>query len=196
MYAYNDEDGSTRYDVDKVLQISAFDPDFHNASLTVQPLPFAMMVDKYPMINGRGYPDTVDANELINTADDLELRTNASQKQNALIEAVSGDRILLRLSSLSTTSYHTIRVLGIPMKVIGIGARIYRGSGEVSGEDLSYDVSSITMGGGEAYDVMLDTTDVPKGTYFIYATNLDHLSNNEQDYGGMMTEIRLSAALP
>ncbi len=35
-----------------------FDPDFHDASESVQPLPFAVMRDRYPMLNGRGYPDT------------------------------------------------------------------------------------------------------------------------------------------
>ena len=58
-YAYNDGDGSTGYDVDFPIQIASFDPDFHDASISVQPLPFATMHDNYPMFNGRGYPDTV-----------------------------------------------------------------------------------------------------------------------------------------
>jgi len=37
-YAYNDGDGTTRYDVDFPVQIQTFDPDFHDASLNVQPL--------------------------------------------------------------------------------------------------------------------------------------------------------------
>ena len=49
----------TRYDVEKALQLGSFDPEFHDASWFVQPLPFAMMWDRYPMINGRGYPDTI-----------------------------------------------------------------------------------------------------------------------------------------
>ena len=36
-----------------------FDPNFHDASEAVQPLPFAVMKDTYAMLNGRGYPDTV-----------------------------------------------------------------------------------------------------------------------------------------
>ena len=58
-FAYNDGDGSTGYDVDVPIQISGFDRDFHELHLAVQPLPFALMVDTYPMLNGRGYPDTV-----------------------------------------------------------------------------------------------------------------------------------------
>jgi hypothetical protein len=36
---------------------------------------------------------------------------------------------------------------------------------------------------------MIDASAVPAGTYFFYTTNLNFLSNNEEDYGGMMTEI-------
>jgi FtsP/CotA-like multicopper oxidase with cupredoxin domain len=36
-YAFNDGDGSTRYDVEYPIQIGSFDPDFHDASFNVQP---------------------------------------------------------------------------------------------------------------------------------------------------------------
>ena len=60
IYAYNDGDGTTRYDVEVPIQIGSFDPDFHDASYGVQPLPFRSMKDKYFLLNGRGYPDTTD----------------------------------------------------------------------------------------------------------------------------------------
>ncbi len=189
MYIYNDGDGSTYYDVEYPLQIAAFDPDFHDASLTVQPLPFAMMDDRYPMLNGRGYPDTIDPNILWNTASDEGFTDRPSQKINSLITATKGEKIALRISSLSTTSFHTLAVLGIPMKVVGIGARLLRGP---DGKDTSYMTNSVDLGGGEAVDVILDTNDVEPGTYFLYAANLNHLSNNEEDFGGMMTEIIVS----
>ena len=58
-YVYNDGDGTTLYDVEVPIQLSGFDGNFHDASLFVQPLPFAALETNYPMINGRGYPDTV-----------------------------------------------------------------------------------------------------------------------------------------
>jgi FtsP/CotA-like multicopper oxidase with cupredoxin domain len=200
-YAYNDGDGSTHYDVDYPIQISAFDPDFHDASLAVQPLPFAYMTDKYPMLNGRGYPDTVNPDPILNSASDLGVESSYSQRIPALIEATQGERVLLRISSLSTTSFHTLKVLGIPMRVVGQGARLLRGAdpdgdGPLLGADLSYETTSVTLGGGEAKDVILDTSGVEAGTYFLYVANLDHLSNNTEDYGGMMTEIRIAAAPP
>ena len=189
-YVYNDGDGSTYYDVEYPLQISAFDPDFHDASYTVQPLPFAMMDDKYPMLNGRGYPDTVDPNILYNTASDEGFTDRPSQKVSSLITATQGEKILLRISSLSVVNYFTLTVLGIPMRVVGTGARLLRGP---DGKDTSYMTNSVDLGGGKTADVILDTTNVAPGTYFLYCTNLNNLSNNEEDYGGMMTEIVIQA---
>ncbi len=75
------------------------------------------------------------------------------------------------------------------MQVVGQGARILRTAGDVAGQDLYYTTHSVTLGGGEAKDIILDTTDIPAGTYFVYTTNLNNLSNNQEDFGGMMTEI-------
>lgn len=192
-FAYNDGDGSTGYDVDYPVQMHSYDPDFHDASFFVQPLPFANMKDTYAMLNGRGYPDTVNPDVLWNTADELGFESHPSQEVSSLITATKGQRILLRISNLSVTNFYTLRALGIPMTVVGRGARLLRGP---DGKDVSYDTTAITLGGGEARDVILDTSDVEPGTYFLYTTNLNYLSNDTEDYGGMMTEILIGAALP
>ncbi len=67
-----------------------------------------------------------------------------------------------------------------------------------TGPDLSHGTNTITLGGGESADVMIDTRgpdgiagnsdDIAPGTYFLYATNMNLLSNNDSE-GGMMTEI-------
>jgi FtsP/CotA-like multicopper oxidase with cupredoxin domain len=150
-----------------------------------------MMDDKYPMLNGRGYPDTCNPDPLLNTAEDEGWGPNReSQKESALIEAVQGQKILLRVSSLSTIDFYTLTVQGIPMTVVGRGARILRGP---DGKNLFYETTSVNLGGGEAVDVILDTLNVEPGTYFLYTTNVHNLANNGEDYGGMMTEIRISA---
>jgi FtsP/CotA-like multicopper oxidase with cupredoxin domain len=102
-----------------------------------------------------------------------------------------GERLLLRLSNLGVADYYTVTALGLPMKVVGGGARQLRGP---TGKDLYYDTSSVTLGGGESVEVMIDTTNVAPGTYFLYTTNLNFLSNNQEDHGGMMTEIIISPA--
>jgi len=187
-FCYNDGDGSTGYDVDYMLQFTDFDPDFHDASYFVQPLPFAMMEDKYHLINGRGYPDTVNPADIDGTGHGGEV-TPGAQNMSSLITANEGDTILLRMSNLSVTQFHTITVLGIPMKVVGKDAKLLRGP---TGLDLSYYTNSVTLGGGEAVDVILETAGLTAGTYFLYSRNLADLNNNEMDRGGAMTEIHLA----
>src|SRR5437764_196641 len=58
-YAYNDGDGSTAYDIEYPIQIHGFDPNFHFVGMTFNPEGFADMKDKYFLLNGRSYPDTV-----------------------------------------------------------------------------------------------------------------------------------------
>lgn len=184
-YVYNDGDGSTRYDVEYPIQIGSFDPDFHDASFGVQPLPFAGMRDRYFMLNGRGYPDTVNPAEL-STLDPTG-REQFSQKVTSLITANPGQRILLRISNLNVTMFNTLATLGIPMRVVGLDAQLLR---DDAGNDMSYLTNSITIGGGQSADVILEATNA--GTYFLYTTNLHQLSNDRENFGGQMTEIRIA----
>jgi FtsP/CotA-like multicopper oxidase with cupredoxin domain len=188
-FVYNDGDGSTGYDKAYPIQISSVDHNFHDASESVQPLPFAEMKDTYALLNGRGYPDTVNPAPLPTPVDEFgDSKNNGvqSQKVSALITATAGDKVLLRLSNVSVTNYYTVTTLGLPMRVVGGGAHIGRGPG---GNELYYNTGSVTLGGGETADVIVDTGGVPVGTYFLYTTNLNYLSNNNQDFGGVMTEI-------
>ena len=192
-YVYNDGDGSTGYDVAYPLQLTSMDHVFHELHLGVQPLPFKNMKDTYAMINGRGYPDTINPAALPAPPERTENggSPGSSQPISALINATKGQRVLLRLSNLSVTAYYTITAQGLPMKVVGAGARQLRGP---DGKNLYYDTTSVTLGGGESAEVLIDTSQVEAGTYFLYTTNLNYLSNFDQDNGGMMTEIVIAAA--
>jgi len=193
-FAYNDvvdtanpglhpRDGATGYDVAVPIQMQSWDPNFHDASVNVQPLAFAEMHDTYPQLNGRGYPDTANPGSILNP------EGYDGQDLPALITATPGDRILLRISSLATVEYYTLISPSIPMQVVGNGAKILRSNGQATGSDLSYTTNSVNLGGGESMDVILDTTGMTAGTYFLYSRNLQQLSNNQEDFGGMMTEI-------
>ena len=190
-FVYNDGDGSTGYDKVMPLQLSAFDTVTHEADMNIQPIPFNDMKTVYPMINGRGYPDTVNPGVLPapNDPNNPYLTDFQSQMKTSLVtldRTTEGKRLLLRLSNLGVTDFYTLTAQGLPMKVVGAGARQLRGP---DGKDLYYDTSSVTLGGGESTEVMIDTTNVAAGTYFLYTTNLNFLSNNQEDHGGMMTEI-------
>jgi FtsP/CotA-like multicopper oxidase with cupredoxin domain len=201
-YVYNDGDGSTAFDKEYVIQLQGLYHVFRDASRDVQPLPFAEMRDTYPTINGRGYPHTTIEGPLHdcvgpngnadlptcpeNHPDGTFAQQVSPQPVSALITATAGEKVLLRMSNLGVVRHYTMTVLGIPMKVVGRGARILRGQG---GQNVYYDTNVVNLGGGESADIILDTTGVASGRYFLYTTDLNYLSNNEEDFGGYMTEI-------
>ncbi len=221
LYAYNDGDGSTAYDVEYPIQIHGFDPNFHFVGMTFNPEPFTDMKDKYFLLNGRSYPDTVngcvngvnlttDSNSVSTTSDPTtcpqgltQMTTPASdgsphfsQPLPTVINIPVGGKALLRISDLDVTEYQTLASLGIPMHVIGINARLLR---DMAGNDMTYYTNSITLGGGESLDVILDASDTStyqdKATFYLYTPNLDHLSNDAENFGGLMTEIHICASV-
>ncbi len=189
-YAYNDGDGSTRYDVEYAIQMAGFDPDFHTADLTFQSLPFSAMKDRYFLLNGRSYPETIDSSSTFRGTVAANGVEHKSQPIHSLITARTGQKILLRISNLSVTQFSTLATMGVPMQVVGIDARLLR---DEAGTNLSYKTNSVTIGGGQTVDVILDTAGLPVGgRYFLYNANLNHLANDTTNFGGMMTEIRIT----
>ena len=196
-YAYNDGDGSTAYDVEYPIQIHGFDPNFHFVGMTFNPEGFSDMKDKYFLLNGRSYPDTVDTvgnyaqgdagatskSIYTQSADGV---SRPAQPLPTLITLKQGQKALLRISDLDVTEYQTLASLGMPMKVIAVNARLLR---DMAGANMYYETNSITLAGGESLDVILDSTGVPPGTYFLYTPQLDHLSNDAENFGGLMTEV-------
>ena len=152
MYAYNDGDGSTQYDVEYPIQMHGFDPNFHFVGMTFNPEAFADMKDKYFLLNGRSYPDTVSAGPQLTESSDG--RVHYSQPMNSIINIPAGGKALLRLSNLDVTEYHTLASMGIRMHVIGYNAKLLR---DQEGHNMDYYANSITLGGGESLDVILDT---------------------------------------
>src|SRR6202162_3448138 len=186
-YAYNDGDGSTRYDVELPLQIHGFDPNFHFVGMTFNPEGFSDMKDKYFLLNGRSYPDTVTAGPLQTVAADGV--NHMSQPLPSIITIPHGGRALLRISDLDVTEYQTLASLGIPMKVVGYNAKLLR---DQAGNNLYYTTNSITLAGGESLDVILDATGYTAGqVFYLYTPNLDHLSNDAENFGGLMTEVHI-----
>jgi FtsP/CotA-like multicopper oxidase with cupredoxin domain len=199
-YAYNDGDGSSYYDVEYPLQIHGFDPNFHFVGMTFNPEGFADMKDKYFLLNGRSYPDTVMAGPMQTSAADG--RGHFSQPLPAIINIKVGQRALLRISDLDVTEYQTLASLGIRMTVIGYNAKLLR---DQAGNNMAYNTNSITLAGGESLDVILDTCTVARpdpsavctapmatGTYYLFTPNLDHLSNDAENFGGLMTEVHVT----
>jgi FtsP/CotA-like multicopper oxidase with cupredoxin domain len=211
-YAYNDGDGSTAYDIEYPLQIHGFDPNFHFVGMTFNPEGFADMKDKYFLLNGRSYPDTVAGHTCLATdtfpgcagraagsvvgsmqtqsADGVK---HFSQPLPAVINIPAGKKALLRISDLDVSEYQTLASIGIPMRVIGYNAKLLR---DQAGNNMYYNTTSITLAGGESLDVILDASDTKKypagSVFYLYTPNLDHLSNDAENFGGLMTEVHIT----
>ena len=100
-YAYNDGDGSTAYDVEYPIQIHGFDPSFHFIGMTFNPEEFADMKDKFFLLNGRSYPDTVTPGPLkTQSADGVN---HFSQPLPTIINIPAGKKALIRISDLDVT---------------------------------------------------------------------------------------------
>jgi FtsP/CotA-like multicopper oxidase with cupredoxin domain len=225
LYAYNDGDGSTAYDVEYPIQIHGFDPNFHFVGMTFNPEPFTDMKDKYFLLNGRSYPDTTlvagyqDTGPSIGAGNsgfvgqptasnamytqDVDSVNRASQPLPSVINIPSGGKALLRISDLDVSEYQTLASLGIPMQVIALNARLLR---DEAGNNLYYTTNSITLAGGESLDVLLDASCKVRATdgsgscitpfikgeiYYLYTPQLDHLSNDAENFGGLMTEVHI-----
>jgi FtsP/CotA-like multicopper oxidase with cupredoxin domain len=190
-YAYNDGDGMTAYDVEYPLQIHGFDPNFHFVGMTFNPEAFVDMKDKFFLLNGRSYPDTVTPGPLTTMSSDG--RSHFSQPLPSIINIPAGGKALLRISDLDVTEYQTLASLGIPMHVVGYNAKLLR---DQSGNNIDYFTNSITLAGGESLDVILDasnTTNFPAGSvFYLYTPQLDHLANDQENFGGLMTEVHIN----
>jgi hypothetical protein len=198
-YTYNDGDGSTAYDVEYPLQMHGFDPNFHFVGMTFNPEMFVDMKDKYFLLNGRSYPDTIAPGPQATASSDGQM--HYSQPLPAIINIPAGGKALLRMVNLSVSEYHTLQSLGVPMKEVGFNAKLLR---DQAGMNTEFYTNSITLGGGESLDVILDASDAgcgsagcaatlyPAGSvFYLYTPQLDHLSNDAENFGGLMTEVHI-----
>ena len=208
-YAYNDGDGTTAFDVEAPLQVSAFDSDFHDAHIMVQPLPFAALEGNYPQINGRGYPDTIKDpavpnqdpatltmgpptdNGFLGDAGAVLNNGEVSQDMGAAVAVNAGDQLLLRLSNVGIDRFYTLTIPGLTMKIVGTGAKLMR---SVDGtKNLYQETASVNFGGGETHDVLVDIpADATGKTFFLHTTELHQMGNKTQLDGGMITEIAVN----
>jgi hypothetical protein len=176
-----------------------FDPNFHFVGMTFNPEAFVDMTAKYFLLNGRSYPDTVAPGPQATQSSDG--RMHYSQPLPAIINIPFGGKAALRVANLSVDDYHTLQSLGVPMKVVGWNAKLLR---DQEGNNTEYYSNSITLGGGESLDVILDASDAgcgvsgcaaqlyPAGTvFYLYSSNLNELSNDAENFGGMMTEVHI-----
>ena len=184
-YAYNDGDGSTRYDREFAFMMTEVWAEAHYRDAHIQTTDWTDYKPSFFALNGRSYPDTLAPNgDPVTGSGPLRY-----QPISSLVRCNSGEKVLLRLANLGYQN-HAMTVDGIDLTVVGKDAGLLRGRDGASEYAVT---NTVEIGPGESRDVIF-TAPTP-GTYLLYDRDYLALTNSAGGgYGGQMTEIRVSPA--
>jgi len=180
-YAYNDGDGSTRYDREFAFMITELWSAAHYRDAHIQVNDWTDYAASFWLLNGRGYPDTLEPNgdPMVTTAGRLQYQPISSK-----VVCNAGEKVLLRLSNLGYQN-HQMSVDNIDLTVVAKDASLLRGR---DGTSNYLTTNGVDVGPGESRDVIF-TAPLP-GEYLLYDRNYSYLDNGGgPGYGGMMTKI-------
>jgi FtsP/CotA-like multicopper oxidase with cupredoxin domain len=189
-FAYNDGDGSTRYDREFAFMLTDMWLRSHWEDAHIQQPEWSDYEADAWLLNGRSYPDTLaPGGDPLRVPPDPRLRY---QPISSLVSANAGDEVLLRFASLGYRQ-HTMTAPGLDLRVVGRDATLLRGR---DGTDLSYTTDSIDVGPGESFDAIFTAPAVDKlTTYLLYdRAYADDPRRGAGGLGGMVTEIRVHPA--
>jgi FtsP/CotA-like multicopper oxidase with cupredoxin domain len=208
-YAYNDYDGSTRYDREFAFMVTELWSAAHYRDAHIQVNDWTDFDPSFWLLNGRAYPDTVAPNSVAagpaNNQNvfpvgalpvigaDPAAAANRLQYQpiSSLINCKVGDTVLLRLANLGYQN-HSFTVDNIDLTVIAKDASLLKGR---DGTANYITTNTVDLGPGESRDVLFTAPSVP-GKYLLYDRKYSYLNNGGGGgYGGMVTEIRVNASL-
>lgn len=186
-YAYNCGDGSTRYDREFAFMMTELWSAAHYRDAHIQVSDWTDFDPSFWLLNGRGYPDTLEPN-----GNPMSVAAGRLQYQpiSSLVHCNAGDRVLLRLSNLGFQN-HAMTVDNIELTVIAKDASLLQGrpsAGGAPGVKNYLETNSVDVGPGESRDVLF--TAPSPGEYLLYDRNYSYLDNGGgPGYGGMMTRI-------
>jgi FtsP/CotA-like multicopper oxidase with cupredoxin domain len=183
-YAYNDGDGSTRYDREFAFMITEIWAEAHYRDAHIQTTDWTDYAPSFWALNGRCYPDT-----LAPGGDPLSAAAGRLRYQpiSSVVTANAGERVLLRLSNLGYQN-HAITADGIDLQIVARDATLLRGRDGTADYETT---NTVDIGPGESRDVLF--TAPSPGTYLLYDRDYANLNNaGGRGYGGQMTEIRVS----
>lgn len=204
-YAYNDYDGSTRYDREFAFMVTELWSAAHYRDAHIQVNDWTDFDPSFWLLNGRAYPDTIAPNStalggapynvlpagpLPIIGSDPAAAANRLQYQpiSSLVTCQTGEKVLLRLSNLGYQE-HAFTVDNIDLTVIAKDGSLLVGR---DGTKNYLTTNTVVVGPGESRDVLF-TAPNTTGTFLLYDRNYSFQNNGGgRGYGGMMTEIRVS----
>ncbi|WP_020141496.1 multicopper oxidase domain-containing protein [Terracoccus sp. 273MFTsu3.1] len=184
-YAYNDGDGSTRYDREFAFMITELWSAAHYRDAHIQVSDWTDYAPSFWLLNGRGYPDTIapGGNPTSAAAGRLQY-----QPISSLITCNVNETVLLRMSNLGYQN-HALTLDNVDMQVIAKDASLLRGR---DGYTNYLETNTVDVGPGESRDVLV--TPHQPGEYLLYDRNYAYLGNGGgPGWGGMMTVLRVGA---
>jgi FtsP/CotA-like multicopper oxidase with cupredoxin domain len=184
-YAYNDGDGSTRYDREFAFMVTELWSAAHYRDAHIQVSDWTDYAPSFWLLNGRGYPDTIAPNGDPNSTAAGRLQY---QPISSLVTCNTGETVLLRMSNLGYQN-HSLTVDNVDLHVVAKDASLLRGRDGVSNYLTT---NTVDIGPGESRDVLFHAP--APGEYLLYDRNYAYLDNGGgPGYGGMMTVIRVGA---
>jgi FtsP/CotA-like multicopper oxidase with cupredoxin domain len=185
-YAYNDGDGSTRYDREFAFMLTELWSAAHYRDAHIQVSDWTDYDPSFWLLNGRGYPDTVAPNGDPTSSDAGRLQY---QPISSLVSCNVGDRVLLRLSNLGYQN-HAMTVDNIGLTIVAKDASLLKSR---DGTENYVHTNTVDVGPGESRDVIF--TAPAEGEYLLYDRNFSYLDNGGgTGYGGMVTKILVGPA--
>ena len=184
-YAYNDGDGSTRYDREFAFLLTELWSAAHYRDAHIQVSDWTDYDPSFWLLNGRGYPDTIQPG-----GDPVSTAAGRLQYQpiSSLVTCNVGDRVLLRLSNLGYQN-HAMTVDNIDLQIVAKDASLLKGR---DGTTNYISTNTVDVGPGESRDVIFVAPS--PGEYLLYDRNYSYLENGGgPGYGGMMTKILVGA---
>jgi len=184
-YAYNDGDGSTRYDREFAFMLTELWSAAHYRDAHIQVSNWTDYDPSFWLMNGRAYPDTLAGNgdPLSSVGGRLQYQPNSS-----LVQCNAGERVLLRLSNLGYQE-HSMSVDDIDLQIVAKDASLLKGR---DGTTNYLTTNTVDIGPGESRDVIFVAPG--PGEYLLYDRRYSYLGNGGgPGYGGMMTKIVVAA---
>ncbi|GAA2495858.1 multicopper oxidase domain-containing protein [Terrabacter carboxydivorans] len=184
-YAYNDGDGSTRYDREFAFMITELWSAAHYRDAHIQVSDWTDYAPSFWLLNGRGYPDTIAPGGDPTSTEGGRLQY---QPISSRITCNVGETVLLRLSNLGYQN-HALTLDNVDMQVIAKDASLLRGR---DGYTNYLETNTVDVGPGESRDVLV--TPHQTGEFLLYDRNYAYLGNGGgTGWGGMMTVLSVGA---
>ena len=218
-FAYNDGNGSTGFDREFAMFMSEVWAEAHWDDAHIQLPDWTDYRADFSLLNGRVYPDTLEANAGIDVNDNSQKSPDGNfyavpyarngdgtligvstrdelqyQPLSALVTCEEGEQVLLRFVNLGFKEA-SMTLAGIKMRVVGRDATPMRGGvNGLTGADTSYETDTILIGAGESFDVILKAPAHSGGsgpdTYVLYNRRYSQ-EDNLGNHGGQRTEVRV-----